>query len=129
VGGPPTPAAPVPSPTHASSADALAAMFPPQAPTYLAESLGVELNPASPNFREDSLLNLDAPEVLCNHCIHGHVLRSRAATQNRKPDGSPFYLLYGQCLRVSPPMSLDDLRVEHCNQYVAVNPETFKDGD
>jgi hypothetical protein len=93
-------------------------MFPPQDPgSYLGEALGVEFSGAS---YAGSLSDLTAPEVLCNRCVHGHVLKSRAATQNRKPDGSPFYLLFGQCLRVTPPMSLDDLRVEHCNQFQPV---------
>ena len=118
---PPEPAPQASSPV-ASSADAVAAMFPPQAPNgYLADALGVPLT-AGPMY-EGSLTDLTAPEVLCNHCVHGHVLKSRAATQNRKPDGSPFYFLFGQCLRVSPPMSLDDLRVEHCNQFKPVSVE------
>ena len=99
--------------------DQVAAMFPPQAPnSYLADALGVELS-SGPSY-EGSLTDLTAPEVLCNRCVHGHILKSRAATQNRKADGSPFYFLFGQCLRVSPPMSLDDLRVEHCNQFQPV---------
>lgn len=102
-----------------AGADA-SAMYPPQGASGLAEALGIELNSG---FGEaDSFLSLDQPEVLCNQCVHGHVLRSRAATQNRKPDGTPFYFLFGQCLRTSPPMALDDLRVEQCNQFTPKEP-------
>ena len=108
---PPTESAP-----HTGGVDPVAAMFPPQpAGSYLADILGVEVV-GEKNY-EGSLTDLTAPEVLCNKCAHGHILKSRAATQNRKADGTPFYFLFGQCLRVTPPMSLDDLRVEHCNQF------------
>jgi hypothetical protein len=97
-------------------------MFPPQAPSPLAEIIGVEL---SHNYAgESSMSSMDDEAVLCHRCVHGHMIKSRAATQNRKPDGSPYYFLYGQCLRVSPPMALDDLRVEHCNQFDAKEPTT-----
>lgn len=112
----PPPASPS---TSTEPVNPLSAMFPPQVPNYLAEELNVELKPEPAQFNVDSLTGLDSPSVLCNRCVHGHILKSRAATQNRKPDGSPFYFLYGQCLRVTPPMSLDDLRVEHCNQFEA----------
>lgn len=118
-------AAPQVAPANATTDEQVAAMFPPQPPgSYLTDTLGVELQ-AGPSY-EGSLTDLTAPEVLCNRCVHGHILKSRAATQNRKPDGSPFYFLFGQCLRVAPPMSLDDLRVEHCNQFKAVEQEDVK---
>lgn len=103
-------------------------VFPVQGPgSYLADALGIE-SFSGPTY-EGSLTDLTAPEVLCNRCKHGHILKSRAATQNRKPDGSPFYFLFGQCLRVAPPMSLDDLRVEHCNQFEAVATTKIENGD
>ena len=108
------------APSPAGMSDNLGAMFPPLAPaSYLADAVGVDLV----GLRQDSLTDLTAPEVLCNRCAFGHILKSRAATQNRKADGSPFYFLFGQCLRVTPPMSLDDLRVEHCNQFKPVTQE------
>ena len=121
----PPPATPQVAPASATVDEQVALMFPPQGPgSYLTDTLGVELQPG-PSY-EGSLTDLTAPEVLCHRCVHGHILKSRAATQNRKPDGSPFYFLFGQCLRVAPPMSLDDLRVEHCNQFKAVEQEDVK---
>jgi hypothetical protein len=122
-GGPATPAFSAPEPTpevaaKLSSGATPDAVFPAQGDaSYLYDVLEVE--PATRFKDEDGFLNLTDPEVLCNKCKHGFIVKSRAPVQNRKPDGSPFYFTYGQCVKVTPPMSLDDLRVEVCNQYEA----------
>ena len=124
-GGPASPATPAfsPEPPTADAAEKMAlgaspeAVFPTQGDaSYLYDVLQVE--PAT-RFKddEDSFLNLTDPEVLCNTCKHGFIVKSRAPVQNRKPDGTPFYFTYGQCVKVTPPMPLDDLRVEVCNQF------------
>jgi len=66
----------------------------------------------------DSLTGLDNPEVLCTRCVHGHVIRARAATQNRRPDGSPFTEMKGWCNFPTPPIDLGyTLRVTECNRF------------
>ena len=109
-------------PTPNFGPGAAESMFPVVGADYLYEAVGAT-GPSS--FQDDDgFLPLTAPEVLCNKCVHGFIVKSRAPVQNKKPDGSSYKFVYGQCLYVSPPMSLDDLRVEECSMYTpSAEPE------
>lgn len=105
------------SPYVQQKSAAVETVFPVQGAEYLHEELGV----APSGFRDDDGFSaLTDPNVLCNRCVHGFIVQSPAAVANRKPDGSVYRITYGQCLRTVPPMSLDDLRPEVCNQFVAI---------
>lgn len=71
--------------------------------------------------RQDSLIPLSDPSVLCNNCAFSFIIKGPAAIANRRPDGTPFEMTSGLCTRVQPPMSLDEIRPTSCNSFMDKN--------
>ena len=85
---------------------------------FMSPQLSSPASYAPTNYSADSLIALNDPKVLCNACVHGHVVESAAATHNRRDDGTAFVEFSGRCL-IAPaaPMDLELMRPLRCSRY------------